>query len=161
MTPVRICCYAGTLTRLGVSKANVQTLLSTISPTKDGRWGGGVAGFVKVEDFPFTEMAWLYRGMLVLRGKVQETSKSSGMLALVELDTCPFYVTFRRVKPNQKSPSISIHALQGPPVFLFSRYDFGEFLRILDADTTATEASEKHQEGWCCVFLLVTGCICM
>lgn len=30
---------------------------------------------------------------------------------------------------------------------LWSRYDFGEFLRILDADTTATQASEKHQEG--------------
>lgn len=40
VTPVRIWCCAGTLTRLGVSKANVQTLLSTISPTKDGRWGG-------------------------------------------------------------------------------------------------------------------------
>ena len=82
-----------------------------------------MAGFVKVEDFPFTEMAWLALALgcnariLVLRGKVQETSKSSGMLALVELDACPFYVTFRRAKPNQKSPSISIHALQGPPVF--------------------------------------------
>ena len=38
--------------------------------------------------------------------------------------------------------------------FLLSRYDFGEFLRILDADTTATEASEKHQEGWCCIVVL-------
>ena len=92
---------------------------------------------------------WLYRGML---GKVQEASKSSGMLALVELDTCPFfYVTFRWVKPDQKSPSM---LYQGVLFLLSHRYDFGEFLRILDADTAATEASEKHQEGWCCIVVL-------
>ena len=32
-------------------------------------------------------------------------------------------------------------------VFADVRYDFGEFLRILDADTAAKEAGDEHQEG--------------
>ena len=36
----------GTLIRLGVSKSNVQTLLSTIPPTKEGRQGVNVARFL-------------------------------------------------------------------------------------------------------------------
>ena len=31
---------------------------------------------------------------------------------------------------------------------VWNRYDFGEFLRILDNDTAAVEANDKHEEGW-------------